>query len=575
MKPYWLSLTSAGILSLALAGCGAAASPAGASQTGGTAVYALPPDTSPNWFFPEKSLQAATVVNDQTDFMLYKPLLYFSSNDQFDPAHSLAQSVTWNKAGTVYTVKLNPKWHWSNGHPVTAQDVVFTYRIMRAASLAGTHYAWSYEGQGFGGMPTEWKSVVAANQDTVVITTTEPRSPDWFVRNGIAQIIPVPASVWNKHPNNMTQELAFINSVANAPTNPVYHVVDGPYHLASYQANTNWTFVPNTHYSGHPSYLSKVVFQYETSESAEFAALKTGSVNVGYLSPELLSSRKELPNDQLSIAYPFGFDFFQLNMSPKAPNGIGKAFDTLAVRQALQYGVDQQGMIKHIFGGYGVVDDTTLAPEPKTPFFNPAMVHQPYPYNPQKGKALLEKNGWHLVNGVMTKNGIKLEFTLDYAAGSTSGTDTVELLKNDWAQEGIVVNLVQQPFDTVVSDSQANPTQWAAIDWNQGNLGGWTYGNPYPSGDGLFTSGGAENLGGYSNHTMDQLINATLQPGTTQQRLTRMYAYEAYAAQQLPSAIFLPWEPLFNVHANNVHGTVSTFNPIGDVLFPNYWWVSK
>lgn len=581
MRTSILALVSVGALSVGLAGCGAAQSSGkGAPSTnkpqyGGTAVYALQEQTSPNWFFPLVSLSADTVINFQTDFMMYKPLLYFNKSDQLDLKHALAQSVTWNKTDSVYTIQLNPKWHWSNGSAVTAQDVVFTWDIMKAASEPNTNYAWSFSGEGFGGIPTIWQSVVATGPDTVVVTTTKPRNPEWFIRNGLDEIIPIPKSVWNKYPGNMTKEMAFINSVANSPLNAVYNVVDGPYKLASYQANNDWIFVPNPLYDGHKSYLSKVVFQYQTSASSEFAALKTGTVNVGYLGVSVLSARNQLTNDQMSVAYPLGFDYMNINLNSAAPNGIGTAFNTLPVRQALQLGVDEQGMIQHIFHGYGVVDDSTLAPAPKTSFFNPALTQQPYAFNLARGKKILENNGWHEVNGVMTKNGVKLEFTLDYASGSQSGTDMVELLKQDWAQEGIVANLVSQPFDTVVSYGQSNANKWAMIDWDQGNLGGWTYGNPYPSGGGLFATGGGENSGGYNNLQMDKLIQATYEPGTQTQILSRLYAYQTYAAQQLPGAIFLPWEPLFNVHANNIHGVASTFNPIGDVIHPNYWWISK
>lgn len=581
MRRPILALVSVAALSIGLVGCGAQQSsgngpaPSSKPQYGGTAVYALQEQTSPNWFFPLVSLSADTVINFQTDFMMYKPLLYFNQNDQLDLAHSLAKSVTWNKTDNVYTIVLNPKWHWSNNTPVTAQDVVFTWDIMKAASEPNTNYAWSFSGEGFGGIPNIWQSVVASGPDTVVVTTTKPRNPEWFIRNGLDEIIPIPKSVWDKYPNNMSQEMSFINSVANSPLNPVYSVVDGPYKLSSYQANNYWDFVPNPNYDGHKSYLSKVVFQYETSSSSEFAALKTGTVNVGYLGVSLLSARSQLTHDQMSVAYPLGFDYMNINLNPAAPGGIGTAFNTLPVRQALQLGVDEEGMIQHIFHGFGVIDDSTLAPEPKTAFWNPALAKQPYAYNPALGKKILENAGWHDVNGVMTKHGVKLEFTLYYASGSQSGTDMVELLKQDWAQEGIVANLVSEPFDTVVSYGQSNANKWAIIDWDQGNLGGWTYGNPYPSGGGLFGTGGGENSGGYNNQEMDTLIQATYEPGTDSQILQRLYAYEAYAARQLPGAIFLPWEPLFNVHADNIHGVTSTFNPIGDVIHPNYWWISK
>ncbi len=574
------AVLASSIFALALAGCGAApaATQASASQrpvSGGTAVYALPPDTAPNWFVPLASLTAASVVNSQTTQMMYKPLLSFNRHDQFDPRHSLASSVTWNAQDTVFTVRLNPKWHWSNGQPVTAQDVVFTWSVMKAASEPNTHYPWTFAGQGFGGVPSVWRSVTATNAHTVTIALTEPRNPEWFIRNGIGQIVPMPASVWNRFPNSKSQEMAFISRVANSPTNPVYRVVDGPFQFQSTEANNYWSFVPNPRYDGHRAYLKRVVFQYETSTASEFASLKTGSINVGYLGVSLLTAKSQLTNDVVTVAYPLGFNYLILNMNSKAPHGIGTAFQSLAVRQALQLGVDQQGIIQHIFHGYGTVDDTTLAPQPHTAFLDPRLVsHNPYPFNPRRGQKLLEDAGWHEVGGVMTKHGVRLSFTLDYASGSHSSTDMASLMKADWAKEGIQVHLEAQPFNTVISDSPANASQWAAMDWQQGNMGGWSY-QPYPTGGGLFGTAGAMNSGSYSSSQMDQFIQATYEPSTPNQAMKRLYAYEDYAAKQLPSAIFLPYEPLFNVHAANIHGTVSTFDPIGNMIHPNYWWISR
>jgi peptide/nickel transport system substrate-binding protein len=64
-----------------------------------------------------------------------------------------------------------------------------------------------------------------------------------------------------------------------------------------------YLFVPNSHYDGHKSYLSTVIFQYETSSSSEFSSLKTGTVNVGYLGVSLLGSRSELSGDTLTTPY--------------------------------------------------------------------------------------------------------------------------------------------------------------------------------------------------------------------------------------------------------------------------------
>ncbi|POB09616.1 peptide ABC transporter substrate-binding protein [Sulfobacillus sp. hq2] len=573
-----LALTSSSVLLGALlAGCGTNAAQSSNSSTGaghpihgGTAVIALTSQQSPNWFFPLRSAVTDTVTNEQVELMMYKPLIAVNGHDQLDYQRSLAQSITWNAAGDVYTIKLNPKWHWSNGTPVSAADVVFSWNVMKAASNASA--PWTFWGEGFGGFPSLWQSVTAKGPYTVVVKIAAPRNPAWFVRNGLGQIIPAPASVWDKYPTNMTEELHYIASLANSPLNSAYRVVDGPYKLSAMSPNNFWTFVPNKAYSGHKSWLSKVMYQYESSPSSEFAALKTGAINAGSLPPSLMTSKAQLTSDTEVPEYAIGFNYIVPNQNTAAPNGIGKAFQQLPVRQALQMGIDQKAIIQDFYHGYAVADDTTLAPLPRTPFFNPALAKSPYAFNPAAGKALLEKNGWHEVGGIMTKHGIPLKFTLIYASGSTAGTDLAELLKSDWAQEGISVSLYAEPFDEVVTHGAANASSWAMIDWDQ-SVGGWTYGTGYPSGGGLFASTGSENMGSYDNQHMNQLIQATYAPGTTAQTLHNLYAYESYAARQLP-VLFIPDPAEILVHSKTLHGVSTYFDPAGALFLPNHWWFS-
>ncbi len=563
------------LATVSLAGCGSTAAHSTAAKSagplkGGTAVIALTSQQSPNWFFPLRSSVTDTVTNEQVELMMYKPLIAVNRHDQLDYARSLAKSITWNAAGDIYTIHLNPKWHWSNGTQVTSQDVVFAWQVMEAASTAKS--PWTFWGDGFGGFPSLWKSVKADGALTVVVTTNAPRNPAWFIRNGLGQIIPAPAAVWDKYPGNMTEELHYIASLANSPQNAAFKVVDGPYHFSSMDPDNYWSFVPNPHYDGHPSLLSKVDYQYESSPSSEFAALKTGTVNAGSLPPSLMASKSQLTSDTEVPEYTLGFNYIVPNENDKAPGGIGTALAELPVRQALQMGIDQPAIIRDFYHGYAVEDDTTLAPLPQTAFFDPSLKTNPYPFNPTKGKVLLEKNGWHLVNGVMTKKGVALKFTLIYASGSNAGTDLAELLKSDWGREGVDVSLYSQPFDEVVTHGASNASSWAMIDWDQ-SVGGWTYGTGYPSGGGLFASDGSENMGSYDSSTMNRLIQQSYASGTTAQTLQNLYAYEEYAAMHLP-VLFIPDPAEILVHSKTLHGVAANFDPAGALFLPNHWWFS-
>ncbi|MCY0907967.1 MAG: peptide ABC transporter substrate-binding protein [Sulfobacillus thermotolerans] len=567
-------IAAIGLIGILASGCGAtsSASHSATPANGGTAVIALAPQTSPNWFFPVRAVGYGSDVNMQLEGLMYKPLLDITPSDGINFAHSLVSSIDVSSNDTVFTLHLNSRYRWSNNAPITAQDVVFAWKIIETTSSSAPNLPWIHAGSGVGGVPTLWKSVVALNPQTVVVTLKSPSNPVWFEHNGLAPITPVPEAVWNKYPENFMQELGYIKSVANSPTAAPYHVVDGPYQFASMQANNDWVFVPNPHYGGHPSSLSKVIFQYETSPQAEFEGLKTGTITLGYLPSSLWSSRQELTHDVLNTAYLFGFDYLQPNLNPNAPGGLGVAFNQRYVREALEMGINQEGIIKAFYHGHGVVEDSPIPAKPPTKFYDSALSQPLYPYNPEQGKKLLEAHGWRLVNGVMTKGSTQLRFTLTYVSGSNTDADIVQLIKSTWAKEGIAVTLTPQPFDQIIAQAnQTDPTKWNMVWWG----GGWTY-EPdfYPTGGGLFKSGSGANFGGYSSSEMNQLIAETYAPGSAAQSQSRLDAYQAWAAKDLP-VLWMPWTPAFNVHAVNLHGTVKTFNPVSDLLSPNYWTLSQ
>jgi peptide/nickel transport system substrate-binding protein len=573
-------LGTAGILGFALAGTltAASAAPTAAStaKTGGTVVVALAPDSPPNWFVPIVSAAAYTEINAQIEFLMYRPLIYLNSKSQVDYSRSLASKIAVSNNGTTYTITLGHKYKWSNGTPVTAQDVVFTWDIIKDAT--SPHAPWTYGASGSGGVPTDWKSVVAKGKNTVVVTLTKPVNPDWFIHNGLSQLSPIPESVWNRYPTNPQKELSFIESVANSPTNPVYDVVDGPFKFQSWQADNYWSLVPNPHYGGHKASISKLTFEYETSSAEEFTALKEGDVSVGYLPPSMYADRGALTQDRLTSSYLFGMNYMVPNFSPKAPNGIGTVFSNLYVRQAMQMGINQQGIIKTLYHGSGIATDGPIPSKPPTIYIDSALNKAPYPFNPTAGKKLLEKHGWHEVNGVMTKGGKKLSFTILYASGSITETSMLELIKSDWAREGIQVSLEALPINEVLAeDSQSDANKWQMIYWGAG----WTYQlDYYPTGGNLFKTGAGENGGGYNSPTLDTLINDPYAPGTAAQIQSRMDAYQEFMAKNLP-VLWMPWFPMgyarvigYSVTADNVHGPVSTFNPVTDFLYANYWTVS-
>lgn len=575
------ALAAAGVTTLLLtaAACGSttsqakpASSPSTSSavNTAGVINYAEPPQSNLNWFLPVVNASFDSIQNFQYIFQMYKPLLWVNANYTINWNSSIASKITYNKQGTVYHVFLNPKWYWSNGKPVTSQDILFTWQVIKAASAANAPAPWPYVGAGTGDIPNGVKSVVANGAHEVTITLDKPANQQWFIFNGIIQLIPMPKAAWDVK-KTMSQEIAYLGKEA---TNPQFDkVVDGPFTVGPTVQSQYWTLLPNKSYRGHKAKVKKIVFDYEGSNASEYAALKTGAINVGYLDPSQWGSRSGLTSqgDVITPEYAFGYFETQLNMFPGSP--VKSLFDNLYVRQALQMGIDRQAIDQSVYHGFAPPIDGPIPSIPKTVFYDAALNHNPYPYNPKAGEKLLEKHGYKLVHGVLTRNNKPLVLTLAYPSGVESELQEVQLMKSDWAAEGIDVNLHPMEADQLESITY---TPSDSSKWEMSTGLAWFYDGPgyWPTGGQLFATKAPSGFG-YSNQKEDQLIAATHQPTKTQQETLKVFdQYEYYTAVQLP----VLWQNnvgTLAVHAPTVHNSVKYAD--ASVGFPQmqYWWVSK
>lgn len=535
----------------------------------GTIAYALPPQTQLNWFSPIMNAADDTTYNSQFIDQIYKPLLWINNDYSINWKSSLASKITYNSAGTVYHVFLNPKWKWSNGQPVTTKDMMFAWNVIKATSAANAPTPWPFVGAGTGDIPSGVKSVVANSPYEMTFTLDKPANQQWFIYNGIIQITPIPAMAWDKY-KNITQEIKYLGDNAS---NPLFDkVVDGPFKVQSGTPSQSWVLVPNPDYSGHKSTVGKIVFDFEASDTAELSALKTGNLNVGYLDESQLGSERSLTSsgDTVTPTYPFAISWTEMNMWPGSPSKA--LFDQLYVRQALQLGYDNVGISKDIYKGYAVPIDGPIATVPHTSFIDPALVKSnPYPFDIARGRALLEAHGWRMEHGVMTKGRQQLKFTMIFVSGTTSSTDAAEIMQQDWANEGIDVTLKPEPFSSFLTMTSTK-TNYA---WQLAVGSRWVYNGPgfYPTGGQLFATAAPSGTG-FSNSEEDALIQATHTPyATLNETMQHFFAYEDYTARILP---FLWGQNVSTlvVTAPDVHDVMPYLDAATGYSQMQYWTVS-
>ncbi len=489
-------------------------------------------------------------------------------------------------------------WKWSNGETVDAQDVIFWLHMMEAEPD-------NYYGFVPSDIPQDITSMAATGANQVTLHLNQAYSSLWYTYNELSQITPMPAAwdvtsivaspgsggcvtdsaadSWAKCKAVYNFLTAQAQKAATYPSSPIWSVVDGPWRLKSFNPNGSDSLVPNPKYSGSPKpRLAQVNFLTYTSPSALYTAMQTGEVDIGQVpdndlpvKPASGSPTSPLPGYALQLNYTFWFSFYRVNFN----SPFGDVFNQLYVRQALEYLVDQAGIDKAIYRGYGY---PTTGPAPTEPAnqWVPAVEDGdgPYPFSVAKATSLLTSHGWATVNGVMTCNdpakcgsgiakGTQLKFTLDYASDVSGLPQEVDVYKSDASKAGVIINLDGVTFNTVIGI--ATPcSKGPSCTWDASTVGGWVYGPDYePTGEEIFGTGAGANKGSYSNAEMNKLIAET----NTSSSLAIYHTFATYAAEQLPS-IYLPDYPLVFAVSKSLHGVV--FNPL-QTLMPEYWYLTK
>jgi peptide/nickel transport system substrate-binding protein len=608
-----VSLVAAACSSSGGSGSGSNSASSGVPIKGGTATVALPAGVTNNWIFPFYAITNSSVYNsNQFQWMFYRPLYMFGNNTNTNVTinYPLSPANPPDYTNGGKTVVINMKgWKWSDGETVNAQSLVFFLNMAKAEK--NNWYAYSKTL-----LPDNVASYKATGPNQLTIQLNSGYSSIWYTYNQLAEINPMPlawdvtslgakagsggcttdsaADGWAKCKAVYTFLTAQSKIASTYATSPLWSVVDGPWKLSSFNTNGNVTIVPNKAYSGSPKpKLSAVKFLPYTADSAEYTALKTGGLDVGYIPTQDVGQKPA--NSWLPATNPLGSSyylepFFSYGIEYAQPNfnnpQVGYLVRQLYIRQAMQSAENQPGISTAIWRGYAT---PVSGPVPTVPTneFLPAIQKEnngqgPYPYDPAKAKALLTSHGWSEVGGVMTcqdpskcgtgiTKGEQLKMTFVYSTGIAAATATYQTIKSEESQIGIDVTLVGQSFDSIIGESLPCAPMGPKCNVQVFAFGGWGFDGPgfEPTGEPLFATGAGSNSGNYSNPEMDKLINET----HTSSSLAVFHQYATYAAQQLPF-MWVPNPNPFQIQAvsSKLHNVA--FSPMFTLL-PEYWYFTK
>jgi peptide/nickel transport system substrate-binding protein len=352
------------------------------------------------------SLDPALGINVRAELSLQSDL--FSSLVQLNPKLQIVPDLatSWNQSSpTTWVFHLRSGAKFQNGDALDATDVVANFKRMETPSVGSTE---------LGDLKADLTSVTAPNATTVQFNLKAPYI-DFLKRVSYIYYVDVP---WVAGHNPKLQ--------ANA---------SGPYELVSFNPQTGATLKANPAYYGQQPAYPNVQLKVLATSQARVDALQAGSVDVAtVLDPQSLPTLKG--DSKLTAgAIPSARTIFMWFNTTKKP------MDSQLVRQAINYAIDKNAIVKSVLGGSAEVLNGQVI---NSTYSNYDSSLQPYPYDPAKAKQLLAQAGYP--NGFST--------TMSVPTGSYLDGDLVsQAIQSQLKQVGINVKLDNEPLQTFIQQN--------------------------------------------------------------------------------------------------------------------------
>lgn len=529
-----LAVPAAALLEGAASGQTALAGGLAGPREGGHLIYGMNDVTGLN------PLITHDTTSESFARLLFDPLIQVDNNQ--DPVPLLARTApTISTDGLTYTFKLRSGLKWSDGQPLTSDDVLWTWQLIFQPQYA--QIAYEYRGQAVATID----SVSAPDAETFVAKTKEVYAP-FLITFGTLPILPkhvlesVPVAQFNTMPFN------------SAPT-----ATSGQFKFVSWVKGSALTLARNESYHRGAPHLAGIINKPVAGDPSE--ALKTGEVDISDLVTPADIAGFNGTEVKVDVTAEDEMLYMTPNLDPTKPGY--KLFSDVRVRQALLFAINRPAIVKGIF-----LDNTAVAADSIWASgwaYDPG-VKPKYGYNPAKAKELLETAGWKPGSGgVREKGGLPFKFTAVVNANEQSWVEMVEAIQQMWAAVGVQMTPQAVEDATWITDLEDTRN----FDMIVGEKAFGLY-DPDPSVilSSEAAQAGGENAGSYKDATTDALLNQALETINRSKRKAVYARLQNYFMEHLP---LLPIVSTNSIWAVNRRVNGLTLGPT--TQFQNWYWM--
>jgi peptide/nickel transport system substrate-binding protein len=401
-----------------------------------------------------------------------------SVTGEIEPALAESWEISEDKRRIVFTLREGLKW--SDGQPLTADDVVFTYEDVVLNKEILTDARDSLKIGTSGAFP----QVRKLDARRVEFILPEPFAPFLRTTTGSKSdgtvILPKHAleeAVKSKDSEGKPR----LMSMWGVDTNPAEIIVNGPYKIESYTTSERVVFRRNPYYwrrdaqGNQLPYIDRIVWQITENMDTQLLQFRSNDLDTtdgwGRLRPEdfpLLKQEEKRGKFTVYTGGPRpGTTFISFNLNKGRRNGRplidpvkSRWFNNLAFRQAVAYAIDRQAMINNTLRGLGEMQNSPISVQ--SPYYiTPAEGLKVYEHNPGKSKKLLLGAGFKYNNQgqLLDADGNRVQFTLITNAENQTRVSMGTQIKQSLSQIGIQVDFTPIAFNTLV-DKLANTLNW-------------------------------------------------------------------------------------------------------------------
>lgn len=468
-----------------------------------------------------------TFINKYAVDLQFLPLVEFDENVNFE--YILADSIT-TEDNKNFIVHINDDAAWSDGNPITAYDVEYSFLRLASPIVANATLVYNvFEGVGDDGFVEEGATGVSGVQviddKTIQFTTKEPMSMITFQSAYACYLHTMPKHVIEKFSEaELTTQDWF-----NHPD-----VVSGPFMVTDYDTDHYISYVANKNYWKGAPKIDKLNIKIVDS-SQVYSGLQSGEIDVTHhtmtnIPQEDMESIEALDNVNVVYGSPVTNQsvFIQTENIPD-----------VRVRQALVYAIDRQKIVDELLKGHGEVVEGFLSSA--SPYYDDSIT--PYGYDPEKAKELLAEAGW---DGSQT-----LRFFVN--SGDGTFVNAAQVMVAQWAAVGIKAEVQTVDLATLMSMAGSTDYDLFAVQY--------TYPPIDPSVDIAWLLSGAESWTGYSDPSIDEALGAV---GTTEDTagLKELYStIDKKVQEDVPmfSAYIISAQGAVSKRLTNVHANVYGF----------------